>query len=82
MKDRAPLEEKVRYSQVNDPLEWRTDGAGLVATFEDQAVAKEAARRWNAYPGLIEVLRKIATPALGGKQQQYMAQAALKELGE
>ena len=36
----------------------------------------------NNYPRLVQVLKAIAKPALGGKQQQYMAQAALKELGE
>lgn len=49
---------------------------------KDNAMAKEMAKRWNAYPGLIACLRSIAKPALGGKQQQYMAQLALKHLGE
>lgn len=41
-----------------------------------------ACDRLNAYPKLIWALREIAKPALGGKQQQYKAQAILKELGE
>lgn len=31
---------------------------------------------------MLEALRRIAKPALGGKQQQYEAQAVLIELGE
>jgi hypothetical protein len=36
----------------------------------------------NAYPKLVKALRQIAKPALGGKAQQYAAQAILRELGE
>ena len=30
----------------------------------------------------VEALKRIAKPALGGKQQQYAAQDALREIGE
>jgi hypothetical protein len=36
----------------------------------------------NSYPKMIAVLRRIAKPTLGGKHQQYDAQALLGELGE
>jgi hypothetical protein len=47
----------------------------------DEAI-REMQRRANAYPRLVEALRAIAKPALGGKIQQYTAQAILCELGE
>lgn len=44
--------------------------------------AEYIAKACNAYPKLVAALRSIAKPALGGKQQQYTAQAILSELGE
>jgi len=48
----------------------------------DMADAEYIAKACNAYPKLVEALRSIAKPALGGKQQQYAAQAILKAIGE
>lgn len=42
----------------------------------------EMQHRILSYPKMLEALRKIAKPALGGKQQQWIAQQILKELGE
>ena len=67
---------------MNDPTNWNVDESIKSIEASDPATAKEMARRWNAYPGLIAALRSIAKPALGGKQQQYTAQAVLRELGE
>ncbi len=68
---------------MDDPTNWNTDAfnEGL-GTFKDADMAREVAKRCNAYPGLIACLRSIAKPTLGGKQQQYMAQLALNHLGE
>lgn len=66
---------------MNDPTNWDAETPEGIEC-KDNATAKEIARRWNAYPGLIACLRTIAKPALGGKQQQYMAQQALRHLGE
>jgi hypothetical protein len=67
---------------VNDPTNWNIDPSIKSIEVENPEMAKEMARRWNAYPGMVAVLRRIATPSLGGKLQQYQAQQALHELGE
>lgn len=66
---------------MNDPKNWNAVEWG---SFDvgSPVFAKEIEKRWNAYPGLVAAMRKIAKPALGGKQQQYMAQAILRKLGE
>lgn len=66
------------------PLPWdkRTNVSGnpdLVARMQDEKYRLHAS---NSYPKLVEALRQIAKPALGGKQQQYAAQEILRELGE
>ena len=67
---------------MNDPTNWNIDPSIKSIEVENPAMAREMAKRWNAYPGLIAALRSIAKPALGGKAQQYTAQAVLRELGE
>jgi hypothetical protein len=44
--------------------------------------ADEYVHRQNKYRSAVSALKRIAKPALGGKQQQYDAQAVLLELGE
>lgn len=49
------------------------------ADFDDATYIVHAA---NNYPLLIEALHRIATATLDSKQQQYISQALLRELGE
>ena len=57
----------------------QTDFATVSEALQDRKYLVHAC---NAYPRLVEALRAIAKPALGGKAQQYAAQAILRELGE
>ena len=79
----------------HSPLPWTIDGYYIRDAKGSATFANEQYYPWveekdypyivhaaNAYPRMIAVLRQIATPALGGKAQQYAAQAILAELGE
>lgn len=41
---------------MNDPTNWDVDFPAPVATYESPELAREAAKRCNAYPGLIRAL--------------------------
>ncbi len=52
------------------------------ATAHNEPDAAFIVQACNNHYQLIEALKKIATPALGGKQQQWIAQEALKALAK
>lgn len=41
---------------MNDPTNWNIDPSIKSIEVSDPAMAKEMAKRWNAYPGLIRAL--------------------------
>lgn len=44
---------------MNDPTNWNIDPSIRSIEVENPAMAKEMAKRWNAYPGLVSALRRL-----------------------
>lgn len=70
----------------NDPTNWNVDNRSIQSfnckTFEE---AKEVAKRWNAYPGLVFALRNLIDADRNTKAEYEKvdwAVAVLKDLGE
>lgn len=62
---------------MNDPTKWNTPDFG---SFDvgDPALAKEIEKRWNAYPGIVALLKTACDYGL----KRDAALSALRALGE
>jgi hypothetical protein len=65
-------------------LDQRTSGEDQEGyrTLQVEALVLVSAKMERERAKLVKAMRAIAKPALGGKAQQYAAQAALRDIGE
>lgn len=66
---------------MNDPSNWNIDPSIKSIEVEDPAMAKEMAKRWNAYPGLIKALWECRN-ASDNTDVHVMIDDVLGRLGE
>lgn len=70
---------------MNDPTNWNEDRSILSFNCNSFEEARECAKRWNAYPGLVSLVRNLIDAdrdTTSGAEVSAFAIAALKDLGE
>lgn len=70
---------------MNDPTNCNPDPSIKAIEVENPALAKEMSKRWNAYPGLVEIVQAaIEVAELYPEQEKWSARwrMALQTLGE
>lgn len=66
---------------VHNGIESLSEGGNDAPPLEEaKANAEFVDKAIHSYYPMLEALQKIAKPALGGKQQQYIAQEVLKQI--